>query len=148
MFRVLDIPWWYFALAILIGIVIGKLWRFEGGFLAGYAFLLLAETLLIREVSNGSHFQPELFWSWKTWKTQKNQIMTNVIMFIPFGVLAGRLWKWRGLIVAAGLSVVIEVLQLISQRGLMEYDDIIHNCLGAAIGVCFMVKRRKIPPKF
>ena len=33
------------------------------------------------------------------------------------------------------LSVSIEVIQLLSYRGLFEFDDIIHNTLGTAIGV-------------
>lgn len=105
------------------------------GVLVGYAFLILAETVFIRKPFVGSHFQPELFWSWKQWNIQKNQILTNVIMFIPIGVICGHLWKWRGLWGAAGLSVVIELLQLITARGLMEFDDVMHNCLGAAIGI-------------
>ena len=64
-------------------------------------------------------------------------------MFIPVGVLAGSLWKWRGLWFAAGLSFVIEILQLVSGRGLMEFDDVIHNCVGALIGI-IIVKIAKI----
>ena len=147
MFRVLDVPWWYYAVATLIGVVVWKSWRWEGGILVGYAFFLIVETVLIRTPTSGEHFQPELFWSWKAWKTQKNQILTNVIMFIPLGTIAGLLWKWRGLIVAAGLSVVIEVLQLVSQRGLMEFDDIIHNCMGACIGIWIIVVASRINTK-
>lgn len=29
----------------------------------------------------------------------------------------------------------IEVLQLISQKGLCEFDDVIHNVIGAVIGI-------------
>lgn len=134
-FGLLDIPWWYYAIAIFIGLAVWKCWRWEGGLLAGYAFLVLAETVLIRKQFTGSHFQPELFWSWKAWDKQRNQILTNVVMFVPVGVLAGWLWKWRGLWVAAGLSVTVELLQLVTARGLMEFDDVIHNCLGAVIGI-------------
>ena len=56
-------------------------------------------------------------------------------MFIPIGVLTGLIWKWKGLLVAVGLSFVIEILQLITCRGLCEFDDVIHNTLGAIIGV-------------
>ena len=135
MFRLLDIPWWYYAIAVLIGAAVWKAWRWEGGLLAGYMFLVFAETVLIRRVTGGSHFQPELFWSWKEWDAQKNQILTNILMFIPVGVLTGLIWNWRGILVAAGLSVGIEVLQLITTRGLCEFDDVMHNSLGAAIGI-------------
>lgn len=66
---------------------------------------------------------------------QKEQILTNVIMFVPIGVLVGWIWRWRGLWIAAGLSVGIEILQLVTSRGLCEFDDVIHNMIGAAIGV-------------
>lgn len=36
---------------------------------------------------------------------------------------------------SACLNVVVEVLQLVTSRGLCEFDDVIHNILGAAIGV-------------
>lgn len=65
---------------------------------------------------------------------QQNQILTNVIMFVPVGMLSGLLWKWRGLWVAAGLSIVIELLQLVTSRGLCEFDDVLHNLIGAVIG--------------
>lgn len=138
-FRVLDIPWWYYAIAVAIGIVVWKTWRWEGGLLAGYTFLILAETVLIRKVSPGSHFQPELFWSWRAWSVQKEQILTNVIMFIPVGALVGWLWKCKGLFVAAGLSCMIEVLQLVMSKGLCEFDDVMHNVVGAAVGMGIVV---------
>ena len=56
-------------------------------------------------------------------------------MFILVGILTGLIWKWKVLLVAAGLSMGIDILQLISQRGLCEFDDVIHITLGAIIGV-------------
>ena len=112
-----------------------KIWRWEGGLLVGYAFLLLAETVLIRKPFTGEHLKLEILWSWKRWVVQKEQILTNVIMFIPVGVLTGRLWKWKGLLAAAGFSIGIEALQLMMARGLCEFDDVIHNMIGAAVGV-------------
>lgn len=112
---------------MLIVVVISWKWRWEIGLLAGYAFLIFSETVLIRKPFNGSHFQPELLWSWKKWSLQKEQILTNVFMFIPIGFLAGRLWKWKALAVAIGFSLTIEVIQLITARGLCECDDVLHN---------------------
>lgn len=109
------------------------------GVLVGYAFLILAETVFIRKPFVGSHFQPDLFWSWRAWDKQSGQVIANVVMFIPVGVLAGWLWKWKGLWFAAGLSFFVETLQLVTQRGLMEFDDVIHNCLGAAIGIGIVI---------
>ena len=79
----------------------------------GYAFLILTETVLIRKAFSGAHFQPELFWSWRAWDKQRGQVIVNIVMFIPVGMLVGKEWKWKGLWVAAGMSVGIEILQLI-----------------------------------
>jgi glycopeptide antibiotics resistance protein len=141
----LDIPWWYYAIAIFLGVAAWRLWKKPSlGLLMGYAFLILAETVLIRKPFQGEHIKLELFWSWRQWKIQRNQILTNVIMFAPVGVLTGRLWKRRGLWVAAGLSIVIELLQLITARGLCEFDDVFHNMIGAVIGVGIVMIGRKL----
>lgn len=112
--------------------------------MVGYAFLVLAETILTRKPFIGSHFQPELFWSWRAWDKQSGQVIANVIMFIPVGVIAGWLWRWKGLWIAAGLSLLIEILQLITSRGLMEFDDVMHNCLGAAVGMMIVMMMKKL----
>lgn len=144
MLRLLEIPWWYFIIAAAIGIIVG-LWKKPSfGILAGYTFLLLAETVLIRTPFTGTHFQPVPFWSWRAWKVQKNQILTNVIMFIPVGVIVSRIWKWRGLLFGAGLSIIIEVMQLATGRGLCEIDDVLHNVLGTAMGALIAILVSKL----
>ena len=91
--------------------------------------------MLFRTPFDGQHFQPQLFWSHKVWSVQKEQIIANILIFIPLGILAGSLWKWKGILVGLGVSAAVEFLQLVSQRGLCELDDILHNTLGAFIGV-------------
>ena len=66
-------------------------------------------------------------------------------MFVPVGVLVGWIWRWKGLWVAAGLSVGIEILQLVTSRGLFEFDDVLHNIIGAVVGVgIVMVAGKKL----
>lgn len=135
-FKLLDIPWWYYAIATLLGVTAWRLWKRPSlGLLIGNVFLILAETVLIRKPFVGEHIKLELFWSWRAWNVQRGQIIANVIMFIPAGVLVGWIWRWKGLWAAAGLSVGIEILQLVTSRGLCEFDDILHNCLGAVVGI-------------
>ena len=135
-FKLLDIPWWCYAIATLLGVTAWRVWKKSSlGLLIGYVFLILAETVLIRKPFVGEHIKLELLWSWRVWAVQRSQIIANVIMFAPVGVLVGWIWRWRGLWVAAGLSVFIEVLQLITARGLCEFDDVIHNCFGAVVGI-------------
>ena len=105
------------------------------GVLIGYVLIILGETVLFRTPFDGQHFQPQLFWSYEVWDVQKRQIIANILLFIPMGFLVGTLWKWRGVMVGSGVSVAIELLQMISRRGLFEFDDILHNTLGTFIGV-------------
>ena len=113
--------------------------------MAGYAFLVLAETVLIRKPFVGEHYQPKLFWSWRDWKNQSGQVIANIVMFVPVGLLLGRRFGWWTFLISVGMSVVIEFLQLITQRGLLEFDDVIHNSLGALIGVgiVMLIKRKR-----
>lgn len=41
--------------------------------------------------------------------------------------------------VAGWISVAVEILQLVTGRGLCEIDDVIHNSLGATIGVSIVM---------
>ena len=125
----------YYAIAVLLGGAVWWIWKKPAaGLLTACALGLLTETVLLRPAFVGLHFQPELFWSWKEWTEQHNQILTNIVMFVPIGVLTTCLWKGKGILVSAGLSILIEVLQLVTERGLCEVDDVIHNCFGALIG--------------
>lgn len=83
----------------------------------------------------------------------------NCILLMPYGCLLPvaldkRInWK-RGLVIGMGTSFVIELLQLITCRGLFEFDDIIHNGIGCMMGTvlgswCWlrMLKKFKMPRK-
>ena len=65
-------------------------------------------------------------------------------MFVPVGVLAGCRWKLKGILAAAGLCVGIEILQLVTARGLCEFDDVFHNMIGAVIGIGVVMIGRKL----
>lgn len=62
----------------------------------------------------------------------------NVAMFIPFGFLVPLIWwemrkPWHTVLVGAGLSLLIELSQLLSIRA-TDVDDLILNTLGAGVG--------------
>ena len=66
-------------------------------------------------------------------------IVGNLSMFIPTGVLLPILYKrldrfWKVLLAGAGLSFVIEMLQLLLPGSVTDLDDLILNTAGAAIG--------------
>ena len=144
-FRLIDISLGYYLAAVVIVIVVGvfsKKWTYA--FLIGYMFLVLADTVLIRRAGQMFRFELLPFWSYRDYfngtdPTLMKQILANVIMFIPVGLLLGRLYKWKAIPIATGFSLIIELIQLITRRGLFEFDDIIHNTLGAALG-CVIVE--------
>ena len=70
------------------------------------------------------------------------QSIMNIAFFYPFGFLLSCLdmefinkRKWIIVVFAFIISFCIESLQYIFLLGYAEVDDIIHNTLGAAIGV-------------
>lgn len=109
----------------------------------GYCFLVVVRTILIRNPVENAKFELIPFWSYSR-PDLFLQIIANILMFIPIGVFGALLWKWRAVLFAVGLSTAIEIIQLISKTGLFEFDDIIHNSLGAVIGVGIVVLMRKV----
>ena len=112
---------------------------------AGYFFILLAGTLLMRQVDTVHRYQPEIFWTCRVIsyggrpaRLMKAEVLINILMTVPVGFTAAMLAEKHRFITAftAGfiLSVSIECLQLILKRGLFEFDDIIYNTAGAMIG--------------
>lgn len=106
------------------------------------AFILLV-TLFTREVGSGGKLAWTPLWSWREVLLHHNlqllwQILLNILLFVPLGVLLAlnRRWPTKAiLVIGFGLSLGIEVCQLVFRLGLFEWDDILHNGLGCALGV-------------
>lgn len=109
--------------------------------------IVLSLTVLGREPFDGRHFQPELFWSYRSAQMKETwfvrQIIGNVIMYMPFGFLFPFLleeklsgWKLFAVTLVAGLAVSFsaESMQYLLRIGLFEFDDLFHNGLGIVIG--------------
>ena len=129
-------PFYYLA-AVIIGIVllvITKKWYIA--ILISYMFLVLAATVLARTPTETAKYNLTLFWSYgEAFKSQQGQVFGNIIMFIPIGMMLGFFKKIRIILYGFFFSVFIEVLQLISHRGMFEFDDIVHNMVGLVLGV-------------
>lgn len=125
------------ALVVIVLAVLTK--KVTIGLFVGYVLVIFGETVFFRTTSSRLHFQPELFWSYKVWEIQKEQIIANVLAYIPLGLMAGRLWRWKGFLVGIGLSLASELLQLITNRGLCEFDDALNNSFGTLIGVSIYI---------
>ena len=115
------------------------------GILIAYIFFILSETLLFRKPTTGEHLKLELFWSYKAINVQFNQMLCNVLLFIPLGILLRLLGinTWLILLIGFTFSCSIELLQYLLKLGLCELDDVFHNTLGTLIGLYIGNRIRK-----
>jgi len=110
--------------------------------LAAYLILLYASTVIFRsyESNHGYNFMP--FWSYRNIERKEDFLfqenLLNILAFIPLGVLLGSAFRgikcWQVIIKGLLISVSIEVLQFLLNRGFSEFDDVFHNVLGCLIG--------------
>lgn len=141
---------WFMLAVLSIGTVL--IFSVKGVLLL-YVMLLLTVTVIHRTntIGNGYNFLP--FWSYiEAIREGRNdlaaEMIMNVVIFIPLGVLLGLAFKdikWkRAFIVSFGLSFCIETLQLLFNRGFAEFDDLFHNVLGSLLGFGFVPMMKQI----
>lgn len=107
-----------------------------------YAAIILCITFLSRESGSGQKVDLQLFSTWGINDRNNAYVVENVLLFIPFGFIspcAFKIFRKLHICVAAGFlsSLSIELLQLLTQRGFFQIDDIITNTLGMLIGYLF-----------
>ena len=127
----------------------------NGLILSLYLVLLISLTLLNRSVVDGYQMELELFWSYQEIFLKKNmsliwEVFCNIILFVPWPLLVSKVFpaikRFHWAVGSAFmLSVYIEITQLVLKIGLFEFDDMLHNTLGAVIGygVLTLYRRRK-----
>lgn len=108
-----------------------------------YLLIVLYITIFSREPEE-RRIDMELFRSYKLLFIDKNdfyytQIVCNIIMTVPFGILFPVLnEKFRSVFLmfvsGLGFSLLIELAQYFSGRGLFEFDDLFNNTVGALLG--------------
>lgn len=159
----ITFPEWAGFFAVAAGIILwDKLWNamiralghgrtvsfhWANKLLLIYVAFILLITLFTRETGSGGQMAWVPLWSWQRVLIYRNfrilwQILLNILLFVPFGgLLALRRHRSTKRMVLAGfgLSLCIELCQLVFQLGLFEWDDILHNGVGCALGV-FVVK--------
>lgn len=114
--------------------------------LVEYVFLIYGLTVIFRNVKpNVRHFLKP-FWSYISFLQGNDallyEIIMNVVLFIPIGFLWGtqvskglREQQWLiTFLLGIGLSLGIELMQLVFKKGSFEVDDLINNTLGCLIG--------------
>lgn len=129
--------WWLWL--IVVALVV---WLIDGRrvtprpLLAAYILFILMETVIGRESGVG---RVELlpFWSYSH-PELRMEILLNYVLFIPLGCLLhlcfGKKYGLRVVIAGFLLSVSIELIQLLFNIGLFEFDDMIGNTVGCLIG--------------
>ena len=118
-----------------------------------YLLMLGSVTLLSRGNSYQGGRYP-LFYSyreaWYSFSVQDwRNLMLNIAMFVPLGFLvpAGirKMRKfWKTALCGLGLTIVIELTQQLTKRGMFEWDDVLNNTIGTMIGygifmICFAI---------
>lgn len=149
-----DWPIWLYAFLLFVILIIillihDKLLKKRAMglyLLTVYLAYIVSITVLNREPFIGTHFEPQIFWSYREilsgdfYYIEEN--LLNVFMLMPIGLLIpiiidipSDMWQYvKIFIIGSSISLIIETLQLVSQRGLFEFDDIFHNTLGCLIG--------------
>lgn len=111
-----------------------------------YAWLLLGSTVFFRKAKVVREYDFTPLWSYVAICSGEfpdlfPEIIMNVVVFIPIGILIGvvcRKTDWvRAMLLGSVISILIEVLQLIFLKGFSELDDVMHNTLGCMIGYGF-----------
>ena len=119
---------------------------------AGSVYLILSKTLLNRTCNDLYPVKLIPFWEFGQWISGNGygeDIIYNILLFIPFGLTLGLIKNSRITIFAGfALSLSVELLQLILRIGWFQTDDIMHNTLGTVIGyVVSGVIRKRIAGK-
>lgn len=106
-------------------------------------------TLFSRLGTESRHFYPPL-WSYRTIAHGSGafifQNIGNIMLFIPIGVIAALFFRQnikQSILIGFALSLIIECCQWFFWLGSFEFDDLIHNSIGAGIGA-FLVDRTAI----
>ncbi|MBQ6654018.1 MAG: VanZ family protein [Erysipelotrichaceae bacterium] len=112
--------------------------------LAGWLIVVIGLTALSRGANFTGYINLSLFSgyvnAWNKWSYRELQlIIFNMLMFAPLGFLlplvSGKTQKMSVVfIISLTLTVLIELVQLLSGKGIFELDDIMHNTAGSLFG--------------
>ena len=121
--------------------VLHKKWTWRSSFIL---FLLVCYGMMVLEIAffsraPGSRIGVTLGIgdTWGSTPRDQTYVIENVLMYLPFGILFslfGRRATFWCIPVAFFSSILLEVIQWMSQRGYAQIDDVIANTLGAILG--------------
>lgn len=106
-----------------------------------YVIAFLYITLCARSEFSEMQYKLSFLWEYRALLDGEtkwaSQIMGNIVLFIPMGVLVSECKKTSLrsiLIIGSFVSISTEFLQLFLRLGLFEFDDIFNNLLGMLCG--------------
>ena len=104
-----------------------------------YIEILMQTAFFSREPGSRKQIDLDLFGTWGQTAMAHAYFVENIIMFIPFGILAPMVFKrmrnMRFCVLIGFLcSCGIEISQLITQRGYCQIDDVVTNTVGMLVG--------------
>lgn len=117
--------------------------KLVGLVLIEYVFFILCSTVIFRNDTDAVGYNLLPFWSYfEVCKDAKNdllaQIIMNVLVYLPVGLLLGMTFGcikyWQVLLVGVCLSLLVEISQMLFNKGFTEIDDVLNNTLGCLIG--------------
>lgn len=147
------LPWGVVMGAVLSMVflwAVGKVGRGKGKFSEeiptvafwNYLSVMLIITFFSRESGSRQGVDLQLFSTWGINARNNAYVVENVLLFIPYGFVGACAFRFlrrfhRSFIFGFATSLGIELLQLATQRGFFQIDDILTNTLGTAIGFLF-----------
>ena len=125
--------------------------------LSVYIAVMSVTVFLSREPGSRQGIDMTLFGTWGITPQAHAFVIENVLLFVPFGILypfavtptgragddthsRGRIASRFTVLLGFIISVGIETVQLLTERGYCQLDDIVMNTLGSLVGyVIFLV---------
>jgi len=150
----------YYLVALTLGVIVAMIGNYRCknkrksvvmGLIIAYLTLVFSLTIIAR-TPTGHNYELMLFWSYiEIYKGNTIFIydnILNVLMLMPLGVLLSvgfdQITCKQAALSGFLVSLIIEVMQLLTRRGLFEFDDILHNTLGCLLGYAIYKLIKKI----
>lgn len=103
-----------------------------------YMVVLMITVFFSREPGSRQGADFTIFGTWGVTSQEHAFVIENILLFIPFGILfpavvnkkAGKYTVLLGFVI----SITIELIQLVTERGYCQLDDVVMNTVGTLIG--------------
>lgn len=107
-----------------------------------YVFFVLYITVISRHRLGHSSLNINPLWDYMVLNNRIiSEIILNILLFLPIGFFVGCIFPslnvWKICALGAGFSLTIELTQLLTERGICNISDVVHNTLGCMMGYGF-----------